>query len=92
MENPFEIIQVELRAIKEELAEIKERQLAQPKVEIIDNEVLCKRLDVTRATLGRWRKQKKIPFIQEGGVIRYNYPRVIEALEEYELRKKRIYF
>jgi|GEM_PF-4978559 len=38
MENPFEVLFNEVRAIKEELAEIKERQLAQPKIEIVDSD------------------------------------------------------
>lgn len=48
---------------------------------IIDGDELIQKLGITRQTLARWRKQNRIPFIQVGGVIRYDLNKVIEALE-----------
>lgn len=80
--NPFELIGNELLEIKNQLLEIAETQTANPIREIVSGEVLCERLAVTRQTLGRWREQKRIPFIQVGSIIRYDFPKVMEALEE----------
>lgn len=55
--------------------------LAVPSPRIVDGDTLEKELDITRQTLGRWRRQKRIPFIQEGGVIRYDFNKVLAALE-----------
>lgn len=49
--------------------------------EIINEDTLCSRLDITHPTAGRWRKKGKIPFLQVGSAIRYNWPIVITALE-----------
>lgn len=53
-----------------------------PEVLIVDEERLCENLGVTRQTLARWRKQGRIPFIQAGGMIRYDFHKVIGALEK----------
>lgn len=79
--NPFELINNELRIIKDQLNEIAETQTAFPKTEIVSGEILCSRLEITRQTLGRWRLKNRIPFIQVGSVIRYDFPKVVEALE-----------
>lgn len=81
--NPFEQIANELSSIKGQLAEITELK---PQAEIISDKTLCERLEVTRQTIGRWRKQNRIPFIQIGSVIRYDFNKVVEALEEGGLR------
>ena len=49
--------------------------------EIVTAEQLSVKLDITRQTLARWRKQKRIPYIQVGAVIRYDLNKVVEALE-----------
>jgi len=38
---------------------------------------VCERLQISRATLWRWR----LPCIRKGGVRRYRWPDVLEALE-----------
>ena len=53
----------------------------QPKT-ILDTDQLMEKLGVTRPTISRWRKEKKIPFIQAGSVIRYDLDKVLEALEK----------
>lgn len=61
-------------------------QQATPKPEIVDGLTLEKKLGITRQTLGRWRAANRIPFIQQGGVIRYDLNKVIEALERKKTR------
>jgi excisionase family DNA binding protein len=63
---------------------IKSRPVEQPAAvpEIINTEELCKRLDLSEPTLISWRKKKVIPFMRVGSSIRYNWPKVIEALEK----------
>lgn len=56
------------------------------KVEIIDQDELCKRLSLTRQTIARWREKGKIPFIQIGSVFRYDWLKVVEALESKKRR------
>ncbi len=46
--------------------------------EIIDENELSKRLNISKATLGKYRKEGTIPFIKIGRTIRYNYPKVIK--------------
>ncbi|MEJ6980740.1 helix-turn-helix domain-containing protein [Pedobacter sp. P351] len=52
-----------------------------PKAEVITGEELCKRLDLTIQTLIRWRQKGKIPFLQVGSSIRYDFNKVLEAIE-----------
>ena len=49
--------------------------------EIIDREELCKRLAITEPTVIRYERKGKIPRLNIGNSVRYNYPAVIEALE-----------
>lgn len=46
----------------------------------INGKEVMKRLDISEPTLIRMRKQKKIPFMNVGGVIRYNWHEVKKAL------------
>lgn len=48
--------------------------------EIINIEEAMARLDVTRPTLLKWRKKGKIPFLEIGSAIRFNWPDVVKAL------------
>lgn len=80
--NPFAPFYEELKAIKDQLKEISEAQTVNPQSEVISDKTLCERLEITRQTLNRWRKQGRIPFIQIGSVLRYDYPKVLEALEK----------
>jgi excisionase family DNA binding protein len=50
--------------------------------EIISREELCKRLNITRPTAIRWEKKGKIPSIKIGSACRYNWPKVVAALEK----------
>lgn len=51
------------------------------KPEIIDTAELCKRLNISEPTVIRWRKKGKIPYLSIGAAIRYDYIKVIEAID-----------
>ena len=53
----------------------------EPQPEIMTGEELCKKLDVTIQTLIRWRHKGKIPFLRIGSSIRYDFIKVLEAIE-----------
>lgn len=55
--------------------------------EIINRGELCKRLNITEPTAIRWEKKGAIPFFRIGSAIRYNWPKVIEALENKKGKK-----
>lgn len=52
-----------------------------PNTEIINRDELCKRLNITEPTAIRWEKKGVIPCFRIGSGVRYNWPKVIEALE-----------
>ena len=47
----------------------------------ITTKQLCEFLGITEATVIRWRKKGKIPFLQIGSSIRFNLSSVIASLE-----------
>ena len=53
----------------------------EPQPEIMTGEELCKKLGVTIQTLIRWRHKGKIPFMRIGSSIRYDFMKVLEAIE-----------
>ena len=80
MTNPFDQIFQDLQDIKSKL----EKPFASPIIppaEIISRDELCKRLGITEPTSIRWGKKNVIPYFRIGSSIRYNWPKVIEALE-----------
>ena len=80
MNNPFETLIERFDLLEEKLSHLNTGSLPlQP--EIINREELCRRLDITEPTAIRWEKKGKIPRIEIGSAIRYNWPKVIEALE-----------
>ncbi len=54
---------------------------APPAAEIIDGSELCRRLGISEPSLIRWRRKRKIPFFRVGSHFRYNWLKVLEALE-----------
>lgn len=56
--------------------------------EIINRDELCKRLKITEPTAIRWEKKGVIPCFRIGSSIKYNWPKVIEALENKKGVKK----
>ena len=80
MGNPFEKIDTQLREILDMIRNIS--ALPPPNcIEIITQDELCKRLMTSKPTLIRWVKKKKIPSIRIGRSVRFNWQKVIEALE-----------
>ena len=49
--------------------------------EIINRDELCRRLDITEPTAIRWEKKGKIPCFRVGSNVRYNWPVVVQTLE-----------
>ena len=73
---------------KEELKQIIEDAVykatcTQPNLEynIITEKELSKRLNITKVTLHKYRKEGKIPFSQVGRTIRYDYKEVMETIK-----------
>jgi hypothetical protein len=79
MQNPFEQIFVELAAIREIIGVIRTAPAQQ--IEVIDRPELRKRLGISEPTAIRYGKQGKIPEIHFGSNVRYNWPAVVQALE-----------
>jgi excisionase family DNA binding protein len=50
--------------------------------EIIDTKELCRRLAISEPTCIKMRQQKKIPSIKIGNSVRFNWPKVITAIEQ----------
>jgi excisionase family DNA binding protein len=73
---------------KEELQQLIEDAVykatcTQPNLEynIITEKELSKRLNITKVTLHKYRKEGKIPFSQVGRTIRYDYKEVMETIK-----------
>ena len=83
MDNPFEKIDTQLRELLDKVNNIS--ALPPPNyTEIITQDELCKRLMISKPTIIRWAKKKKIPLIKIGKSVRFNWQSVIEALESQE--------
>jgi len=80
MQNPFDIIIEKLNGLESKFAESHPAPDAII-TEIINRDELCKRLTLTEPTVIRWEKKGKIPCFRIGSNVRYNWPKVIEALE-----------
>jgi excisionase family DNA binding protein len=80
MLNPFEVINQQLKDILERLNNISANPPPQV-TEIITQDELCKRLMISKPTVIRWVKKKKIPSIRLGRSVRFNWQSVINALE-----------
>ncbi|PSL03876.1 helix-turn-helix domain-containing protein [Cecembia rubra] len=79
---PLNELKMAIREITEEALLNIQNRPQKAKSQIVDGDYLQKKFGVTRQTLGRWRKQNKIPFIKQGGIIRYDLDKVIESLEK----------
>jgi len=56
------------------------------KPDIMAGEQVCEKLGISIQTLNIWRKKGKVPFLQIGSAIRYDFNKVVSALEV--LKKK----
>ena len=81
MTNPFE----ELKAAMEQRFDLLEKMISgspgSVPDEIIDRAELCKRLDITQTTAIAWQKKGKLPFLRIGKQIRYDWKKVLKAME-----------
>lgn len=58
-----------------------QKPIVENKPEIIDRNELCRRLNITEPTVIRWEKKNKIPRIEIGSAIRYDWNKVLTSLE-----------
>lgn len=79
MLNPYEVIFQELQEIKEALQKNNTPQTGP--AEIIDRTELQKRLGISEPTLINYVKKGKIPQIKIGANCRYNWQKVVAALD-----------
>ena len=80
MFNPFDAILEKLDGLESKIA-VNTNTSTTPAAEIIGREELCKRLNITEPTVIRWEKKGVLPCFRIGSNVRYNWPKVIEALE-----------
>ena len=48
--------------------------------EILSENQLCERLNLSRSTISRYRKENKIPYLKVGNNIRYEYNKVLNSI------------
>jgi excisionase family DNA binding protein len=53
---------------------------------LFNTKEILKFLDITEPTLIRWKKKGKIPYIEMGGIIRFDPAAVTKALEKNKLK------
>lgn len=83
---PHAISELSLK-VEEILRKLEENPRKQERT-IVDGDHLETKFNITRQTLGRWRVSGRIPFIQVGGVIRYDLDKVLEVLESKKKRSR----
>ena len=76
----FDLLMAGIKTILEKLHNISANPPPQV-IEIITQDELCKRLMISKPTIIRWVKKKKIPTIRIGRSVRFNWQSVIEELE-----------
>jgi len=83
MNNPFQEIDNRLERIELLLSKLVDEKKVEinSEINIIDGKELCKKLGITIVTLIRWKAKGKVPYLQIGGLIRYNLSEVLKALE-----------
>jgi len=85
MTNPFQEIIEKLNGLEAKIIGTNDSPTT-PKPEIIDRDELCRRLDLTEPTVIRWEKKGAIPSMRIGSSVRYNWPSVVESLENKKPR------
>jgi len=53
----------------------------EPEPVLIDADEMCAKLGITRQTLQVWRDRKEIPYVQIGGVYRYDFKKIVKVKE-----------
>lgn len=84
MDEILRILTLEIRkqveiTLNEKLINNKENEIKNE--EILTEAQLCERLNLTRTTISRYRKENKIPYLKVGNNIRYEYNKVLKSIE-----------
>ena len=84
MQDIIRILKIEIRkqvedAVNEKLSNHLNNEIDDD--EILSENQLCERLNISRTTISRYRKENKIPYLKVGNNIRYEYNKVLKALE-----------
>ena len=56
-------------------------------LELLSRKQLADKLKINPRTLDDWRASGKIPFIRIGGILRFDWVRVREALDAFEVKE-----
>ena len=84
MEEIIRILTIEIRkqvedAVNEKLSIHLNNEIEDD--EILSENQLCERLNLSRTTISRYRKENKIPYLKVGNNIRYEYNKVLKSIE-----------
>lgn len=84
MDDIIRILTIEIRKQVEDV--VNEKLSIHLNNEIEDDEILsenqlCERLNLSRTTISRYRKENKIPYLKVGNNIRYEYNKVLKSIE-----------
>ncbi len=82
MINPFEEISQRLAAIERILSAKVQQPEQREGEEYITEEELCRRFNITRPTVRKWSKEKKIKVLRFGTSKRYRWSEVLAKLEK----------
>ena len=83
MEEIIRILTIEIRkqvenAVNEKLSIHLNNEIEDD--EILSENQLCERLNLSRTTISRYRKENKIPYLKVGNNIRYEYNKVLKSI------------
>jgi len=56
-------------------------------LELLNKKELADKLGISPRTLDVWVAERKIPFIKVGGIIRFSWPRVRQAMDAFEVKE-----
>lgn len=83
MEEIIRILTIEIRkqvenVVNEKLSNHLNNEIEDD--EILSENQLCERLNLSRTTISRYRKENKIPYLKVGNNIRYEYNKVLKCI------------
>ena len=83
MQDIIRILKIEIRkqvedAVNEKLSNHFNNEIEDD--EILSENQLCERLNISRTTISRYRKENKIPYLKVGNNIRYEYNKVLNSI------------
>ena len=83
MDDIIRILTIEIRKQVEDVVNEKLSIHLNNKIEddeILSENQLCERLNLSRTTISRYRKENKIPYLKVGNNIRYEYNKVLKSI------------